>query len=373
MFLVSRGNDGAGSGELAASSEAPELPDTVARFALEALIAPPGAAPMQETASPDDSIEVAVPASLQGHEASSLRNTSQAAEPVVELPVSSSDSVAFATLADDLFGLKQQYGEQEALEQPVVPAAAPQQASAETAAASASPVQSTQLAATASAAPGSVVTVTQPETAPAIGLHGGTTTEGQVSASVSLVGFEVAAVTPPMEAHAPAHTMADPQTVQASAEQLRIDELMASAEQALQVSRLTIPQGGSAWDYYRQVLEIEPQHHGAGAGIQRIANNYTHRTERALAADQIDKARNYVTRGLMVSPGNRKLLALKQDVTARESWLETQASLVAAAAAAAEAEALRVQNTPPEQEKPAPRFLDRLKAIFSNPMPREMP
>jgi hypothetical protein len=99
-------------------------------------------------------------------------------------------------------------------------------------------------------------------------LHGSTTTEGQAFASTSLAGFEVAVLTPPTETRA----AADPQTVQASAEQLRIAELMASAEQALRENRLTIPQGSSAWDYYRQVLEIEPQHQGAGAGIQRIAN-----------------------------------------------------------------------------------------------------
>ncbi len=220
--------------------------------------------------------------------------------------------------------------------------------------------------------PGSVAAVMQSVTAPVDGLFGGPTAAGQVSASDSLAGFEVATVTPPTEAHA----VEIPQTVKASVEQLRIDGLLTSAEQALREYRLTVPQGNSAWDYYRQVLQIEPQHQGASAGIQRISNNYRSRTERALAADQIDKARTYVTRGLMVSPGNRKLLALQQDVTARESWLKEQASLAAAAVAAeaAKAAALRMQATPPPQQaQPAPRFLDRLKAIFSNSEPKEVP
>jgi type II secretory pathway predicted ATPase ExeA len=372
LFLASRGSDSVGSGDLATPSEAPEPAGTVARIAPASTVAPSAAAPAQEPASPDDSIEAVTPASPQGLvEVSPSRDASQTAESAVELPGSSGDSVATAALADDLFGPNLQRGMQEALPeasegQPVVPASMPQKASAETVATSASPAQRTQLAAAAPAAPGSAVAVTQSGTASAAGLHGSTTTEGQAFASTSLAGFEVAVLTPPTETRA----AADPQTVQASAEQLRIAELMASAEQALRENRLTIPQGSSAWDYYRQVLEIEPQHQGAGAGIQRIAIHYALRIERALAADQIDKAKTYVTRGLNVSPGNRKLLALKQDVTARESWLEAQASQ---AAAEAEAEALRRQAPPPEKEKPPPRLLDRLKTFFSNPTPREVP
>ena len=68
--------------------------------------------------------------------------------------------------------------------------------------------------------------------------------------------------------------------------------------------------------------------------------------------------------GLMVNPGNRELLALRQDVETRETWLEAQA--------VAEAEALRVQPPPAEQEQPQ-SFLDKVKALFSNPVPADMP
>ena len=58
------------------------------------------------------------------------------------------------------------------------------------------------------------------------------------------------------------------------------------------------------------------------------------------------------------------LLALRQDVEKRESWLEAQAS--------AQAEAPR-EPPPPAQNKPAQSFFDKVKRFFSNPVPRDMP
>jgi type II secretory pathway predicted ATPase ExeA len=112
-------------------------------------------------------------------------------------------------------------------------------------------------------------------------------------------------------------SVAEPGTQRASAKQQHIDDLMVSAERALRDYHLTVPPVNSAFSYYRQVLELAPQHPDARAGMQRIASRYARLIERALAADEIGRARRYIERGLRVDPGNRELLALRQDVEAR--------------------------------------------------------
>jgi type II secretory pathway predicted ATPase ExeA len=159
-------------------------------------------------------------------------------------------------------------------------------------------------------------------------------------------------------------SVAEPEAQQPDAVQQHINDLTARAERALREDRLTVPRGNSAYHYYRQVLKIAPQHQGARAGLQRIAARYTTLIERALANHDMDKARWYVARGLMVNPGNPDLLALRHDVEKRESWLAAQAR--------AQTEAPRAPP-PPAQKKPAQSFFDKVKLFFSNPVPRDMP
>ena len=197
--------------------------------------------------------------------------------------------------------------------------------------------------------------------------------DGAAPAAQSADAGTLAALEAAISPAAPAHTgagaealaaVAEPEAQQPGAAQQRINDLTLRAERALREDRLTVPQGNSAYHYYRQVLKVVPQHQGARAGLQRIAARYTTLIERALLNDEIDKARSYVARGLMVNPGNSDLLALRQDVEKRESWLEAQAS--------AQAEAPRAPP-PPAQNKPAQSFFDKVKLFFSNPVPRDMP
>jgi hypothetical protein len=159
-------------------------------------------------------------------------------------------------------------------------------------------------------------------------------------------------------------SVAQAEAHQPDAAQQHIKELTVRAERALREDRLTVPQGNSAYHYYRQVLKAAPQDQGARAGMRRIAARYARLIERALANNEFDKARRYVARGLMVSPANRDLLRLRHDVERRDSWLEAQAT--------AQANAVRAAP-PPVQEKPAQGFFDKVKEFFSNPVPPDMP
>jgi type II secretory pathway predicted ATPase ExeA len=230
-----------------------------------------------------------------------------------------------------------------------------------------SPAQGTDIAAAAAADSGSVAMTRPPQQAAAPIERQESAAQAAPSAdSGMLAAVEVVTVSSPAQAQTgeAAEAVAQPEAQQPSARQQHIDTLMVKAERALWEDRLTVPQGNSAYHYYRQVLKIAPQHGGARSGMQRIAARYTGLIERALANDEIDKARRYVARGLMVNPGNRELLALRQDVETRETWLEAQA--------VAEAEALRAQPPPAEPEQPK-TFLDKVKDLFSNPVPVDMP
>jgi type II secretory pathway predicted ATPase ExeA len=224
--------------------------------------------------------------------------------------------------------------------------------------------------AAAAAAPGSPEESMQPETA--VELHDNAPEAEHTATSGALAAVELKAIASPTEPRGDkqndtVEAVADPEVAAANAEQQRINDLMISAAQALRENRLTVPPGNNAYHYYREVLSLQPRHDGARTGMQRVAERYRRLTERALAHDNIRTARRYVARGLMVSPGNRQLLALQQDVNARELWLETEAAL-----AAAEAEARHVEPPPPKT-KPRERFLDKVKAFFSNPVPPGMP
>ena len=235
--------------------------------------------------------------------------------------------------------------------------AVPEQAAADGASLDSGPEHDPGMTSAAAADSGSAA-ATQQAPAPA----------AQSADSGALAAVEVAASSAaPAQTGAAAEALASvagPEAQQPGASQRNINDLTARAERALREDRLTVPQGNSAYHYYRQVLKIAPQHQGARAGLQRIAARYTTLIERALARNEMDRARRYVARGLMVNPGNPDLLALRQDVQRRASWLEAQAS--------AQAEAPRAPP-PPAQKEPAQSFFDKVKLFFSNPVPRDMP
>ncbi|MDJ0739900.1 MAG: serine/threonine-protein kinase [Gammaproteobacteria bacterium] len=98
----------------------------------------------------------------------------------------------------------------------------------------------------------------------------------------------------------------------------RVDDWMRAAAKASAALRLTRPADDNAYAYYRKVLAVEPRHRGALAGLQGIADRYRALASKALESDRDERARRYVRRGLGVRPGDPQLLALREQIDARE-------------------------------------------------------
>jgi len=221
------------------------------------------------------------------------------------------------------------------------------------------------------AADGSAVLPALPATATPAASQDDTEQGAEASAAVALAaaqppGFGLQTGSEAEQTGRPAQAKVGDRRV--DGERQRIEDLMAQAERALRNNRLTTPRGDNAYRYYREVLELEPGHGAARDGMQRIVDRYAALIKAALAQDQTGRASAYVERGLTVKPGSDQLRVLQQEVSARESWLQAQA-----AREAAQAQALREPPAPPPEPEPRQGFLDRLKAIFSNPVPRDMP
>ncbi|MCB1791569.1 MAG: protein kinase [Gammaproteobacteria bacterium] len=116
-----------------------------------------------------------------------------------------------------------------------------------------------------------------------------------------------------------------------------IDVLLQSAARAIEQLRLTRPEGDNAYDYYHQVLAIDPGNAAANAGMDDIAARYTRMAQSALDDGNTARASRYIERGLGVQPADATLQALRDEITRREQQQ---------ALAAAEAER-KAAETPP--------------------------
>lgn len=83
----------------------------------------------------------------------------------------------------------------------------------------------------------------------------------------------------------------------------KISALLASAERARQRDRLTRPADDNAYDYYQQVLALEPGQAQATAGLVAIARRYLELAEAAMDDDDLGRARRFVQRARSVHSG----------------------------------------------------------------------
>jgi tRNA A-37 threonylcarbamoyl transferase component Bud32 len=102
-------------------------------------------------------------------------------------------------------------------------------------------------------------------------------------------------------------------------EAVGFEEHLARAEAAFENDHLTTPVGESAFYYYQQALQIDPDNASAQRGIARIAERYAVLAERDLSRARVASAQALVARGLSVAPDNERLLQLEAELVARRT------------------------------------------------------
>ena len=86
------------------------------------------------------------------------------------------------------------------------------------------------------------------------------------------------------------------QSEEARQREERVSKLLSGAAEDLASDRLTSPAGANAWEKYQSVLELEPGHEAATAGLDSIISRYVVMFEGALGRKEFDTADEYVSR-----------------------------------------------------------------------------
>jgi serine/threonine protein kinase len=90
--------------------------------------------------------------------------------------------------------------------------------------------------------------------------------------------------------------------VAAPKNELRIMGLLGQARIALGDDKLTTPKGSSAYDKYKSVLRLDPNHQRALEGIQKVAGRYLQLAKSEVDRGNFEKADEYLAKAEMVSP-----------------------------------------------------------------------
>jgi hypothetical protein len=90
-------------------------------------------------------------------------------------------------------------------------------------------------------------------------------------------------------------------------EKVRIVGLLRGAETALEENRLQSPSGNNAYEKYRAVLKMDPGNKEAQQGLVNVASRYLSLTEGALSANDLDKAKRYLSKASSIAPHHPRL------------------------------------------------------------------
>ena len=96
---------------------------------------------------------------------------------------------------------------------------------------------------------------------------------------------------------------------------LRIEQLLVDAEKDKSALRLTSPAGNNAFEKYNEILQIEPGHPDAQAGIRSIAEKYIGLAESALHSGSFSNAGNYLDQARRIYPQVSGLRNLQARIT----------------------------------------------------------
>ena len=98
-------------------------------------------------------------------------------------------------------------------------------------------------------------------------------------------------------------------------EKKSLEELHASAKSAMKEYRLTHPAGNSSYDYYQQILEIDPDNQEALEGIKSLTEIYVALSRKQLDEGNLKIAAVYYDRGMALDPGNLNLMSIGTEIT----------------------------------------------------------
>ncbi len=124
-----------------------------------------------------------------------------------------------------------------------------------------------------------------------------------------------------------AQQQAQQQAEQAAKEQelqTRISELLENAAAAKENFNLLQPEGESAYDYYSQVLDLEPGNELASTGLDDIADNYFDFALKAIEDKDPDKANHHLTDLIKVRPNDPRLAGFLQQITDLKAELKLE-------------------------------------------------
>lgn len=97
-----------------------------------------------------------------------------------------------------------------------------------------------------------------------------------------------------------------------------VEILLNKAEMALGENKLTLPEGDSAYTYYKKVQELEPGNAIARDGVVRIAERYAEAAEKKLSERDPGAAIERINKGLGVMATNERLLTLQLQIIKKE-------------------------------------------------------
>ena len=97
-----------------------------------------------------------------------------------------------------------------------------------------------------------------------------------------------------------------------------LDRLLAAAERAIAEDRLTVPEAGSAFALYREVLTLMPDHAAARRGLEKIVERYVQLALRAAERQRFPQARSMLARARLVDPAHPAIEPTGQQVALLE-------------------------------------------------------
>lgn len=107
---------------------------------------------------------------------------------------------------------------------------------------------------------------------------------------------------------------AEPEVILDDAElrkQRMLADILYEGKKAFADNRLMQPAGRNAYDFYQQVLRLDPGNKVALDGIEEIAVRYIEMAQAAISEMSLENAEAYIARAVQLSPGRPELAAVR--------------------------------------------------------------